>query len=183
MDPMLDEVDEQDRPTGRLVVRNEVCGNGTSDVLHRCVGVYAFDPEGRMYLQTHKKSGLLDHSVGGHVDTGEDYATAAKREAAEELGLVNVPFHELGTSVRSHEPGRQHMFGIYECFVPKDWVFAPNDEVDNIMPMLLEDVVDMINHHPEHFTGGLINTLKFYLEVKKSPLRVLINGATKERED
>lgn len=37
------------------------------------------------------KPGGLDFSAGGHVSTGEDYAQAICREAAEEIGLTIVP--------------------------------------------------------------------------------------------
>jgi 16S rRNA (adenine1518-N6/adenine1519-N6)-dimethyltransferase len=165
---LIDEVDEQDMPTGRKLTRPEVCG-GDSDILHRCVAVYVFAPDGRVYVQTHKKSGLYDHSVGGHVDAGEDYATAAKRETDEELGIRNIPLHELGVSLRSHERGREHMFGVYECFPGPEWKFAPNDEVDEITPMTLTEAVALANDRPEQCTQGFINVLRFYIQHKNLP--------------
>jgi isopentenyldiphosphate isomerase len=59
---------------------------------HRGVHVLVFDPSGRLYLQYrhHRKSQYPRHwdsSAAGHVNPGEDYATAAAREVAEELGL------------------------------------------------------------------------------------------------
>ncbi len=59
---------------------------------HRGVHVFVFDRSGRLYLQYrhHQKSQYPRHwdsSAAGHVNPGEDYATAAAREVAEELGL------------------------------------------------------------------------------------------------
>lgn len=165
MDDLVDEVDEHDQPTGRLVSRAVVCA-GSSLVLHRCVGIYAFDSAGRLLVQTHKKTGLYDHSVGGHVDAGEDYPTAARREAAEELGLTGVTLREIVTSVHAPESSRAHMFGIYECVVDDAWTFVPNDEVDEVTPLMLEHVVRLVNDHPERFTRGFMTTLQVYLRHK-----------------
>jgi 8-oxo-dGTP pyrophosphatase MutT (NUDIX family) len=167
----VDEVDEQDRPTGRRVLRRDVCASN-NHTLHRCMAVYVFAPDGRLYIQHHKKSGLYDHSVGGHVDAGEEYAAAAAREAEEELGIRNVPLHELTTGLRSHEHVREHMFGVYECFPGPDWQFVPNDEVEVITPMTLEAVVRLANEHPEQCTQGFINVLKFYIAHKQLPFTV-----------
>ncbi len=60
--------------------------------LHRAVHIFVFNSEGRLYLQ--KRSPLKDQlpncwtsSCSGHVDSGEDYDTAAVRELGEELGV------------------------------------------------------------------------------------------------
>lgn len=64
-------------------------------LLHREVHVWLFDKDQTVYFQksaAHKSSaGLMDASVGGHVDKGEDYLTAAVRETKEESGLIIIP--------------------------------------------------------------------------------------------
>jgi len=64
-------------------------------LLHREVHVWLFDENKNIYFQksaAHKvHAGLLDASVGGHVDHGEDYLTAATRETFEEAGLLVNP--------------------------------------------------------------------------------------------
>lgn len=59
---------------------------------HRAVHIFVLDAHGRLYLQlrqAHKDQYPLhwDTSAAGHVSPGEDYAAAAARELAEELGL------------------------------------------------------------------------------------------------
>jgi len=169
MATLLDEVDIQDRPTGRQVTKQEA---HDGKLLHRCIAIYVFDEQGRLYVQVHKKSGgLLDNSVGGHVDGGEDYPTAAKREGEEELGLHGVELHELATSMYSDEGRYAHMFGLYEC-QPKGWEFVPNDEVEQIIPMTLEEIVEQMNADPMRFTAGFIRTMRAYIDIKGLPLNL-----------
>ncbi|HEX8227459.1 MAG TPA: NUDIX domain-containing protein [Candidatus Saccharimonadales bacterium] len=134
-------------------------------LLHRVAAVYVFNENGELYVQVHKGSGgLLDHSVGGHVSKGEDYATAASREAMEELGLTQ-PLQFLSTFY-SDEGAYQHMFGLYECVADQDWSFAPSEEVAEIIPMKLSELLEMMEKSPEKFTGGFINTMRAFRKIK-----------------
>lgn len=134
--------------------------------LHRVAAVYVFNKAGELYVQVHKSSGgLYDHSVGGHVSKGEDYPTAASREADEELG-IKQPLTHLSTFY-SDEDIYLHMFGLFECVADKDWVFTPNDEVEEIVPMKLEDIKNLMSSEPDKFTGGFINTMREYLRLKE----------------
>lgn len=133
--------------------------------LHRVAAIYVFNKKGELYVQVHKASGgKFDHSVGGHVSKGEDYASAAKREGQEELG-INQPLTYLSTFY-SDEGTYLHMFGLFECVADKNWKFIPNDEVEEIFPMKLEDIQKMMKESPDKFTNGFINTMKEYLRVK-----------------
>ncbi len=90
MEETFDIVDENDAVIGRAL-RSEVHGNPA--LLHRVVHVLVFRSDGALYLQKRAadkdvQPGKWDTSVGGHVDAGEDYPTAALRELAEELGVA-----------------------------------------------------------------------------------------------
>ncbi|WP_441248792.1 NUDIX hydrolase [Kitasatospora sp. McL0602] len=88
---LLDVVDEQDRVVGQAV-RGEVYRLGLT---HRCVFILVRDPQGRIF--THRRTetklfapGAYDCFVGGVVGAGETYASAAVREAEEELGVTGI---------------------------------------------------------------------------------------------
>lgn len=157
----LDLVDENDKVIG---VTDKLTAH-TKRQPHRVAVVYVFNKDGELYVQVHKVSGgLYDHSVGGHVSRGEDYTAAASREAEEELGITQ---HLNRLSTFYSAKGRyRHMFGLFECVVDADWAFAPNEEVEEIIPMKMDDIKELMKTNPEKFTGGFINTMKEYCRVK-----------------
>ena len=75
-------VDKNDQPVGKAT-RSEVHGN--PKLIHRVSHVLVFNSKGDLFLQKRGlnkdvQPGMWDTSVGGHVDFGEDYKTAALRE-------------------------------------------------------------------------------------------------------
>jgi isopentenyldiphosphate isomerase len=81
--------DGQGRKTGHAR-RAEVHGNPA--LVHRVVHVLVFNRRGDLYLQkrsAHKdtQAGKWDTSVGGHLNLGEGFDAAARRELSEELGV------------------------------------------------------------------------------------------------
>ncbi len=91
-DELFDVVDEQDRVVGRAR-RAEVHARR---LRHRAVHVLCFDEAGRVFLQRRSMAkdsapGKWCASCSGHLDAGEDYAAAALRELAEEIGARVEP--------------------------------------------------------------------------------------------
>jgi ADP-ribose pyrophosphatase YjhB (NUDIX family) len=113
-------------------------------------------------VQVHKKSGgLYDHSVGGHISQGETYEQGAAREAEEELGITQ-PLEKLSVFYSDENETMQHMFGLFQCVAEDSWQFRPNDEVEEIVPMELEEIQQLMATHREKFTGGFVNTMREY---------------------
>ena len=91
----VDLVDCENQVVG-CTVRSEV---RTKNLLHRGVGILCTNSRGEIYV--HKRTdtkdvfpGMYDMFVGGVVASGEEYAVAARREIAEELGIVGpIPQH------------------------------------------------------------------------------------------
>lgn len=95
-DEIFDIVNDRDEIIGQAT-RREVHARG---LLHRAVHVFVFNARGQLFLQ--KRSLAKDSAPGrwasscsGHVDSGEDYLTAAVRELAEEIGLQVAGSHLL----------------------------------------------------------------------------------------
>lgn len=157
----FDLVDEQDNVVG---VTDKLTAHSQKQ-LHRVVAVYVFNDKGELYVQVHKTSGgLYDHSVGGHVSQGESYEIAASREAEEELG-IKQPLKMMSTFY-SDEGIYQHMFGLFECIADSSWKFVANDEVEEIIPMDVSEIRDLMKSNPETFTGDFINTMSEFCRIK-----------------
>jgi isopentenyl-diphosphate Delta-isomerase len=93
---MLPVVDERDQVVGQER-RGVIHQRG---MMHRAAHVLVFDGQGRLYLQLRSAAkdthpGKWTTSASGHVDPGESYEQAARRELKEELGL-ECPLSYLG---------------------------------------------------------------------------------------
>ena len=88
----FDIVDENDQVIGQAP--RSQC-HGDPSLVHRVAHVLLFNSRGELLLQKRSlnkdiQPGRWDTSVGGHLDPGEDYRTAALREMAEELGVGGI---------------------------------------------------------------------------------------------
>lgn len=89
---LLHEVDENDQVIGTRT-RGELHRLG---LRHRAVHILVFNSRNELFLQKRSASkdinpGLWDTSAAGHVDLGESYDEAARRELSEELGVGDAP--------------------------------------------------------------------------------------------
>lgn len=84
----LNIVDENDKTIGEDT-RENIHKKG---LLHREIHVWIYNQEGEVLFQKRSLNkdtfpGLLDASVGGHVEQGESYQDAAIKETKEETGI------------------------------------------------------------------------------------------------
>ncbi|TAL54618.1 MAG: NUDIX domain-containing protein, partial [Nanoarchaeota archaeon] len=99
--------------------KNEVVGSAPYDEVyskrlnHRIVHVLIFNDKGEIFLQQRsaKKEFRPGHwvtSAGGHVQKGESYEVAAKRELKEELG-IEMPLTLIHESPYDHYKMRKFL--------------------------------------------------------------------------
>jgi len=105
MAEVFDVVDELDRVVGRAT-REQVHGNPA--LIHRVAHVLVLNSGGSIYLQRRSpdkdvQPDKWDTSVGGHVDAGEAYEHAARREMREELGITDAGLEPLYRYLHSNE--------------------------------------------------------------------------------
>jgi len=128
----VDLVSEDDEVIGRAL-RKECHGN--PKLVHRAVHVLLFNARKQLLLQKRSASkdvqpGKWDTSVGGHLDPGEGYYVAARREMFEELGVSGVPLTELYHSKIRNEIEAENIL-TYLTLYNGEIVFAP-DEIDEV---------------------------------------------------
>ncbi|HSX35683.1 MAG TPA: NUDIX domain-containing protein [Patescibacteria group bacterium] len=148
-------VDENDKVVGaeeREVVRQK-------GLIHRIARVFVINNDGRVLLQRRSLAlqdnpGKWDQSVGGHVDEGEDYLTAAKRETLEELGISVDDFKELGKFyVERPAPGGtvRRFQTVFSC-VWDGAVDYDKSEVNEVRWFSVTEIDDWVAKSPEDFT-------------------------------
>ncbi len=103
---MFDVVDENDRVL-RSEPREVVHVN---NFLHRAVHMLLFNRQGELLLQKRsmwkdRNPDRWDSSAAGHVDSGEDYLEAARRELREELGIEAPALEPIGRLTPCEQTG------------------------------------------------------------------------------
>lgn len=137
--------------------------------IFRLVRIFVANSQGQILLQLRSPKKRIqpnkwDQSVGGHVDEGEDYLTAAKREVLEELGISDVAFTEIGKYYKeSVINGINHkkFNTIYKINYDGDVSF-PEEEIAEIKWFNREELDDLVNIQPELFTFGFIESYKIF---------------------
>ncbi len=156
-DELFDIVDAHDRVVGRAP-RGEV---HAKNLIHRATHVLLHDAHGRLLLQRRSPAkdtfpGCWDSSCSGHLDAGEDYPEAARRELGEELGFFDDklqlrPVVKLPTCAQTgHEFIQVYVMG------PASGPFDPNPaEITETRWVTVAELDAMLRDTPGIFAGAL----------------------------
>ena len=169
---MFDVVDPDDRVIG-VASRGRVHAEG---LRHRAIHILVFNAQGEIFLQKRsawkdKHPGKWDSSAAGHLDSGETYETAARRELSEELGLpaavsATLPLEDVGGLPASADTGWEfiRLYGVHHDG-PFRW---PAEEIEwgGFFPVPV--VTDWIAAHPEDFAPGFLRCWEVYRRPRKT---------------
>lgn len=147
---IFDVVDSADLVIGqapRSVVHDQ-------NLLHRAVSIFVLRTDGRLLLQLRSDSkdqypGCYTSSASGHVDSGEDYETAAVRELREELSLES-PIRYLAKFPAGPETAFEFTV-LFELVTDIEPVLDPV-EIASAEFLTLDEIATMLTATPEKFT-------------------------------
>ena len=161
MSEEFDIVDERDVVIGRAT-RTEVHGDPT--LIHRVVHVLVFNSSGQLFLQLRAldkdvQPDRWDTSVGGHVDAGEQYDDAARREMREELGIDNDHLEQL-----YHYLHRNEYESEMVCTYRITWDGPLTIDTTEIAAGRFWSLDEIDRSDPRLFTPNLLDELRRYGE-------------------
>ena len=161
---IFDVVDKSDkvlRQEPRSVVHRE-------KLLHRAVHVFVFNKVGQLYLQRRSMTkdtapGKWVSSCSGHLDTGEGYDLAARRELMEEIGLHDpVDLKRLFKVAPCESTGNEFVW-VYTCQSEGPFVLDSIEVVEGHW-IDLEDLKDWLSNCPRDFARSFIYLWAKYLD-------------------
>lgn len=166
-DELFDVVDEHDHIL-RRATRAEVHEQG---LIHRAVHILVFNKNRDCLLQKRsmlkdRHPGVWDSSAAGHLDAGEDYETAARRELAEELGITDAPLIHLGNLPPSPATGMEHV-ALYAARYDGKAHF-PAAEISAVLPFPAELIDAWLARRPQDFASSFIHCWKMARQVMGS---------------
>lgn len=162
--PPLTIFDETEKPTGEASLE-DIHAKG---LRHRVVIVVVYDSNGRLLLQRRSKMvvtnpGKWDVSAAGHVDSGEDYSNAARRELFEETGLSGLELKEIAHYyTESVTDGRilNRFIKIYKTTVSPDTKFViDHNELSEVKWFSNAELKLLLGKHPEKFNHDFSEVL------------------------
>ena len=151
-------VDDQDRLLGDAP-RAEVHGD---NLRHRAVHILVFNRSGELFLQKRARSKdrhplLWDTSAAGHVDAGEEYDFAARRELQEELG-VSAELTRVAKLPASEKTGQEFIW-IYRTEHEGPFELARSEiEYGDFFPV--DVVAKWVQARPHDFAPGFLECWK-----------------------
>jgi 16S rRNA (adenine1518-N6/adenine1519-N6)-dimethyltransferase len=147
---LFDVCDAEDRVIGQAP-RGEVHRRG---LLHRAAHIWVFNTQGDLLV--HRRSAQKDEyplrftsSASGHLDAGEDYASAAVRELREELGLEGDL--EFLTKLPAGPQTANEHSALYRV-VTDDPPQPDPDEIESVQWLECREVATLVSQRPDDFT-------------------------------
>ncbi len=160
----FDIVDENDNIIGKAT-REE---SHSKNFLHRTIQVVVLNSNGQMLLQKRSQNmdtmkGYWSSAAGGHVDSGENYLDAAKRELQEEIGIT-ADLEEIG-KVTSKHPEHNQLVTIFTC--NHDGPFKPDErEIEKVEFVKPGKIKREIRLYTRKFTPAFLEVFRKFCEVK-----------------
>lgn len=159
-------VNENDEPIGSATI-SEARQKG---LIHRIVRIMVEGSSSRILLQKRSNNmesypGCWDHSAAGHVDSGEDYLSAAKRELFEEIGIKAENLEEIGSYFSDDSSDGQtikRFNKVYKLVSESNPAKLQKSEVEEVKWFTLDEIKKFIEDNPDKVSDGLEYVISRY---------------------
>jgi len=155
-------VDENDKVIGKAT--REEC-HSNPRLIHRSIYIFLLNDQNEVFLQKRSMSkdlypGYYTGSATGHVDYGEDYDSAAKRELKEELG-IKAPLQRLGKFISSSN-FESEISALYICHFNSPVKFNPQEITEGIY-VSIDEIKRNLESGERKFADGFKEAFKEFL--------------------
>jgi 16S rRNA (adenine1518-N6/adenine1519-N6)-dimethyltransferase len=154
--------------------KDNVIGAGAKEdawkkgIIHRIARIFLFNSKGELLITKRADNlsslpGRWDQSAAGHVDEGEDYPTAAKRELEEEVGVKGIELIEKGKFFTDETDESGKIKKRFSMSYTGKWdgeVKPSPREVSQIRWIQPKELDEWMNRSPLDFTAGFIRNFK-----------------------
>lgn len=140
-------------------------------LIHRIVRVIVQNSKNQIYLQKRAKNvptwpDRWDQSVGGHVDEGESYEEAAKREMKEELGISDPKLVFVEKWYNEEKIGKNYLKRFDSLYRARhDGEIILSNESSGGGWYQVEEIKKWMLERPNDFVPACIDTLKRYWQI------------------
>ncbi len=160
----IDLVDNDDNVVAKTT-REFLDTNDTKN--YRVIHILIFSKDNKLIIpiRSDKKNycpNCYEFSVGGYVQSGEDYEIAAYRELSEELNITN---HSL-RKIESFSPYKMNISSFSTLFILNyDGPLNINtDEIKSISHISLEELNTLITTSPHKCTSDFVEIMSWYIK-------------------
>ncbi len=163
MAEFIDMVDKDDNVIGRDTRKNV----HSSTSWHRGVHILVFNSRDELILQVRdskrdKYPGVYDISVSGHVESGETFDEAMKREAEDEMGISEPRPEKIAKIRMNYGDVNDNMVSVIYKLQYDGKVSFGKDEITAIEFVHVEELKKLVMESPGKFAPFACEILKWH---------------------
>lgn len=158
----FDIVDEEDKIIGRISSQMQ---STVKPSQLRFINIVLINDKGEILVPKRSSNRKLfpncyDFSVGGHVNSGEEYEEAAYRELREELGIEDVELKEIAY-FSPFKSASNTFQKVYVLKYNKSIINYDHQGIERFYYMTKEEIIELLNKKPEMFKTDYFFVMNF----------------------
>lgn len=163
----FDIVNEKDEVIGRIAENNQ---NTVKPSQLRFINIIIINENNKIIVPKRSSNRKIfpncyDFSVGGHVNSGENYEEAAYRELKEELGITNVKLQEVAY-FSPYTSDSNTFQKVYILKYNKEIINYDTDGIQKLYYLSSKEIKKLMNDQPELFKTDYSVVMNYLFDKK-----------------